>query len=227
MDSDLWASRLAAAKRQYALQQQQQQHQSGRLDRLIFDDFDLEEDGRLDFPCPYCYEDHDIASLCFHLEEEHAFESKATVCPICSSKISRDLVNHITIQHGNLFKVQRRRRLRKIAMPNSQVLALLGRDLREAHLQMILGNGATHQSNPPPADSLLSLLSLPPPEPEEPPKSAPVAVDPPKRALPSSLTKKPSFDSSLTREEKEQKMEEAAARATFVGHLVFSTLLGD
>lgn len=127
MDSDLWASRVAAAKRQYSLQQ----HQNSRLglprprflrihdflrfaggfadealslsfgvcsfvgffilltcgwivfffsvDRLMFDDFDLEEEGRLDFPCPYCCEDHDIASLCSHLEEEHAFESKPTV----------------------------------------------------------------------------------------------------------------------------------------------------
>ena len=29
--------------------------------------------------CPYCYEDHDVASLCAHLEEEHPFEPHAAV----------------------------------------------------------------------------------------------------------------------------------------------------
>jgi len=37
--------------------------------------------------------------------------------------------------------VQRRRRLRRVAIPNSQTLSILGRDLREAHLQVLLGGG--------------------------------------------------------------------------------------
>lgn len=37
--------------------------------------------------------------------------------------------------------LQRRRRLRRVAIPNSQTLSLLGRDLREAHLQVLLGGG--------------------------------------------------------------------------------------
>lgn len=49
------------------------------LDRLGIDDFDAEEEVRPDFPCPYCYEDFDIASLCSHLEDEHSCESKVTV----------------------------------------------------------------------------------------------------------------------------------------------------
>ena len=50
-----------------------------RLDRLGMDDFEVEEEIRPDFPCPYCYEDHDITSLCTHLEDEHPFESKVAV----------------------------------------------------------------------------------------------------------------------------------------------------
>lgn len=43
--------------------------------------------------------------------------------------------------------IQRRRRLRRVAIPNSQTLSLLGRDLREAHLQVLLGgSGAGHRS---------------------------------------------------------------------------------
>lgn len=43
------------------------------------DDFEVEEEVRHDYPCPYCYEEFDIASLCSHLEAEHSYESKASV----------------------------------------------------------------------------------------------------------------------------------------------------
>ena len=49
------------------------------LDRLSIDDFEVEDEARPDFPCPYCYEDYDIASLCSHLEDEHSCESRVTV----------------------------------------------------------------------------------------------------------------------------------------------------
>lgn len=112
MDSDFWTSRLAAAKRQYTLQHHHQSSHLGSfcfkygsikktyflfgkrvfyflffyflasLDRLSLDDFEVEDEVRPDFPCPYCYEDFDIASLCSHLEDEHSCESKVTVSDI-------------------------------------------------------------------------------------------------------------------------------------------------
>ncbi|KAE9597190.1 putative transcription factor C2H2 family [Lupinus albus] len=103
MDSDFWTSRIAAAKRQYALQHHH--HLSSHSDRLGMDDFEAEEEVRPDFPCPYCYEDFDIASLCSHLEDEHSCESRVSICPICSVKVARDMLSHITLQHGHLFKI--------------------------------------------------------------------------------------------------------------------------
>ncbi|KAK4770788.1 hypothetical protein SAY87_031320 [Trapa incisa] len=100
MDSDFWAARFAAAKRQYALQQHNHSSHSDR-----FDGIELEEDVLPDFPCPYCYEDFDILSLCAHVEEEHPDESKITVCPVCSVKVSLDLLHHITHHHGHLIKI--------------------------------------------------------------------------------------------------------------------------
>ncbi|KAH8511828.1 hypothetical protein H0E87_009124, partial [Populus deltoides] len=47
--------------------------------RFNIDDFEVEEEARPDFPCPYCYEDFDIGSLCSHLEDEHSSESKVAV----------------------------------------------------------------------------------------------------------------------------------------------------
>ncbi|XP_042500259.1 protein DEHYDRATION-INDUCED 19-like [Macadamia integrifolia] len=231
MDSDLWISRLAAAKRQYALQH----HQNSQLDRLNIDDFEVEEEVRPDFPCPYCYEDYDIASLCSHLEDEHPFESKVTVCPICSVKVSRDMLNHITLQHGHLFKLQRRRRLRRVAIPNSQTLSFLGRDLREAHLQVLLGGGGYRSSNanaPSNAatDPFLSSLvfNFPTSEADEISKSVvSSAEDISVKNATSTHPWKSSFDSSLSSEEREQKIKQATVRAGFVQDLLLSTLFGD
>ncbi|XXG61438.1 hypothetical protein AAC387_Pa05g0055 [Persea americana] len=210
MDSDLWTSRLAAAKRQYSLQH----HQSSHLDRLSIDDFEVEEEVRPDFPCPYCYEDYDIASLCSHLEDEHSFESKVVVCPICS--------------------VKRRRRLRRVAIPNSQALSLLGRDLREAHLQVLLGGGgyrssSTSASNTVTDPFLSSLvLNFPGPEAEEISKSAVSSVeDTSLKNATSSQTWRSSFDSSLSYEEREQKMKQATVRAAFMQDMLLSTLFSD
>lgn len=48
----------------------------------------------------------------------------------------------LTLEH-----VQRRRRLRRVAIPSSQALSLLGRDLREAHLQVLLGGSGYRSSS--------------------------------------------------------------------------------
>ncbi|KAK7362799.1 hypothetical protein VNO77_04922 [Canavalia gladiata] len=209
MDSDFWTSRLAAAKRQYTLQHHH--HPSSHLDRLGIDDFDVEEEVRPDFPCPYCYEDFDLASLCSHLEEEHSCESRVT----------------------------RRRRLRRVAIPNSQTLSLLGRDLREAHLQVLLGGGGGggggYRSNSATvsnaaADPFLSsfILNFPACEAEEISKSVVTSAEDSsaKNTAPAHIWKS-SFDPSLSIEEREKRMRQAAGRSGFVQDLFLSTLLGD
>ncbi|XVF27596.1 hypothetical protein REPUB_Repub14bG0122200 [Reevesia pubescens] len=198
MDSDFWTSRLAAAKRQYNLQHH---HQSSHLDRLSIDDFEVEDEVRPDFPCPYCYEDFDIASLCSHLEDEHPCESKVTICPVCSVKVARDMLSHITLQHGHLFKLQRRRRLRRVAIPNSQALSLLGRDLHEAHLQVLL------------EEITKSVVTS--------------AEDTAAKNVATAHMWKSSFDPSLSYEEREKRIQQATGRAGFVQDLFLSTLLND
>ncbi|KAH9289775.1 hypothetical protein KI387_033892, partial [Taxus chinensis] len=157
MDAELWAARLAAAKRQHSLH-----HSQSQFDRLNVDGFEVEEDVRPDFPCPYCYEEYDIASLCSHLEDEHSYEAKAAVCPVCN--------------------IKRRRRLRRVAVPHGSTLSLLSRELREAHLQVLLGGGSFRSSNNSSstvADSLLSSLALnfPGSEAEEITKSAASTIE--------------------------------------------------
>lgn len=43
--------------------------------------------------------------------------------------------------------MQNRRRLRRFTVPGSQSLSLLSRDLREAHLQVLLGGGGHRQAS--------------------------------------------------------------------------------
>ncbi|CAN4078898.1 unnamed protein product [Withania somnifera] len=217
MDSDFWTSRLAAAKH-----------------RLSIDDFEVEEEVRPDFPCPYCYEDFDIASLCFHLEEDHSCESRVGVCPICSHKVPRDMLSHITVQHGHLLRVQRRRRLRRVAIPSSQALSLLGRDLREAHLQVLLGGSGYRSSSATSTtaanDSFLSSLALNYPtfEAEEISKSVLSTVeDSTTKNVTSQHIWKLSFDPSLSAEEREKRISQATGRAVFVQDLFASSLLAD
>ncbi|XP_021294907.1 protein DEHYDRATION-INDUCED 19-like isoform X2 [Herrania umbratica] len=203
MDSDFWTSRLAAAKRQYTLQHHQQ---SSHLDRLSIDDFEVDDEVRPDFPCPYCYEDFDIVSLCSHLEDEHPCESKVT----------------------------RRRRSRRVAIPNSQALSLLGRDLREAHLQVLLGGGGYRSSSAnvstAATDSFLSslILNFPASEADEVSKSVVTSAEDTaaKNVAPAHMWKS-SFDPSLSYEEREKRIRQATGRAGFVQDLLLSTLLND
>ena len=60
--------------------------------------------------------------------------------------------------------LQNRRRLRRFIIPGSQALSLLSRDLREAHLQVLLGGGHRSSNNNSTtnisADPLLSSFGL-------------------------------------------------------------------
>ncbi|CAM0882060.1 unnamed protein product [Alopecurus aequalis] len=218
MDSEHWISRLAAAKRFYAAQLGHIDDMSGMGMEEV--EMDMEDDGEMDMEmemqleearwpevaCPYCYEDYDLGSLCVHLDEDHPYEPHPAPCPICSEKITRDMLNHITMQHGYLFK------------------ALLG----GGHSRRS-SNTATTTTNIY-ADPLLSSFGLgfATSDAEEPSKSpVPVPNDTSKLKEAPPQPWESSIDSSLTSEEREQKREQATSRATFVQDLVLSTLFGD
>uniref|UniRef100_A0A803QDL8 Di19 C-terminal domain-containing protein n=1 Tax=Cannabis sativa TaxID=3483 RepID=A0A803QDL8_CANSA len=125
--------------------------------------------------------------------------------------------------------------LRRVAIPNSQALSLLGRDLREAHLQVLLGGGGGYRSNNSSVsnaatDPLLSslILNYPTSEAEEISKSVVAnADDTSMKKVAPAHTWKSSFDPSLSYEEREKRMKQATGRAGFVQDLFLTTLLGD
>ncbi|KHG14366.1 dehydration-induced 19 -like protein [Gossypium arboreum] len=130
-----------------------------------FEEIDEEDDIREEFPCPFCSEYFDIVGLCCHIDDEHPVEAKNGVCPVCALRVGVDMVAHITLQHGNIFKIsfgymQRKRKSRKGG--SHSTLSLLKKELREGNLQTLLGGSSciVSSSNSAP-DPLLSLFILP------------------------------------------------------------------
>ncbi|KAK6915648.1 Protein dehydration-induced 19, C-terminal [Dillenia turbinata] len=170
MDAESWSARLSTASKRY---QSALQSRSGQLPRsylfLGFEEIDVEEDVREEFPCPFCSEYFDIVGLCCHIDEEHPMDAKNGVCPICAIRVGIDMVAHITLQHGNVFKisfsfsrfyVQRKRKCRKGG--SYSTLSLLRKELREGNLQSLFGGSSclVSSSNAAP-DPLLSSFILP------------------------------------------------------------------
>ncbi|KAG8067795.1 hypothetical protein GUJ93_ZPchr0005g16183 [Zizania palustris] len=131
---------------------------------------DVEARGAEAYNCPFCGEDFDFVAFCCHIDDEHAVEAKSGVCPICATRVGMDLIGHLTMQHGSYFKMQRRRRIRKISSGSHSLMSLLRKDLRDGSLQSFLG-GSSYVSNPPAAapDPFMSSLicSLPVAEPSK------------------------------------------------------------
>lgn len=101
---------------------------------------ETDDDPRPEYLCPFCAEDFDIVGLCCHIDEEHTVQAKNGVCPICAKRVGTGLVTHITMQHGSLLKIQRKRRLRRGG--SNSTLSILKRELREGNLQSVLGGSS-------------------------------------------------------------------------------------
>jgi len=129
MDPNSW-TRLSTSSRRY----------QSRSDAFnLVEETDGDEQ-RPEYLCPFCAEDFDIVGLCCHMDEEHTVQAKNGVCPICAKKVGTGLVSHITMQHGSLLKVQRKRRLRRGG--SNSTLSILKKELREGNLQSLLGGSS-------------------------------------------------------------------------------------
>ncbi|XP_042002365.1 protein DEHYDRATION-INDUCED 19 homolog 3-like isoform X1 [Salvia splendens] len=164
MDANSWATRLSSASKRYqsALQSRSGLKWDGFDAEMLmgFEEIDMDDDIREEYPCPFCSDYFDIVGLCCHIDDEHPIEAKNGVCPICSMRVGVDMVAHITLQHGNIFKMQRKRKSRKSG--SHSTLSLLRRELREGNLQSLFGGSSciVSSSNAAP-DPLLSSFILP------------------------------------------------------------------
>ncbi|RID71223.1 hypothetical protein BRARA_C03173 [Brassica rapa] len=182
-----------------------------------YEDLEGEDDLKSEFICPFCAEVFDIVGLCCHIDEEHPVEVKNGVCPVCTKRVGLDIVGHITTQHANFFKVQRRRRLRKGGY--SSAYLALKKELREANLQSLLGGSSSSFTSSTNIDSdpLLSSFMFNSP--------------PSKSVLEGTSATKVSQKASLKRDVQEAPLsgedQEKAKKSEFVRGLFLSTMLGD
>uniref|UniRef100_A0A452XLH6 Di19 zinc-binding domain-containing protein n=2 Tax=Aegilops tauschii subsp. strangulata TaxID=200361 RepID=A0A452XLH6_AEGTS len=59
------------------------------------------------FPCPFCYIEVEVPFLCDHLQEEHCFDMKNAVCPICADNLGADTAGHFREQHSQQLKMRK------------------------------------------------------------------------------------------------------------------------
>ncbi|KAE8653355.1 protein DEHYDRATION-INDUCED 19 homolog 3 isoform X1 [Cucumis sativus] len=224
MDADSWTARLSSASKRYQsalLSRSGLAQHSGMF--MGFEDLEGDDDIREEFPCPFCSEYLDIVGLCCHIDEEHPIEARNGVCPVCEMRVGVDMVAHISLQHGNIFKVQRKRKSRKGG--SHSTLSLLRKELQDGNLQSLFGGSSClfTSSNAAP-DPLLSSFILP------------LADDygsvQPHLLAESSSVKSNSQDKSVERSIPSsplsvQDKEEKTKRCTFVQGLLMSTILDD
>ncbi|XP_011087470.1 protein DEHYDRATION-INDUCED 19 homolog 3-like isoform X1 [Sesamum indicum] len=227
MDANSWAARLSSASKRYqtALQSRSgMKWDSFDAEMLMgFEEIDVDDDIREEYPCPFCTDYFDIVGLCCHIDDEHPVEARNGVCPVCAMRVGVDMVAHITLQHGNVFKMQRKRKSRKAG--SHSTLSLLRRELREGNLQSLFGGSSciVSSSNAAP-DPLLSSFILPMVEDYE--------NVPSHSSTESTSVKKSSTDSISERKVQQPPMsikdqEEKAKRSDFVQGLLLSMMLDD
>uniref|UniRef100_A0A5B6ZIX7 Uncharacterized protein n=1 Tax=Davidia involucrata TaxID=16924 RepID=A0A5B6ZIX7_DAVIN len=211
MDMDFWTSRVHSAKHLSAVQAARLNNSENHLN---IDDSKGDDDARACFPCPFCYVDIEVPVLCSHLQEEHCFDFKNAVCPLCAANLGKDVIGHFTVQHAH--SVKRRRKSQKSNFW-SNTSAMLGKDLRE--LSSFLGSnsmngrGNVHESAP---DPLLSpfLFNIPRGN-----KQDECSSD-----TASTIYDVKSSKPSILDEVQEEDYEEKSQRAAFCQQLILSTI---
>ncbi|KAK8557451.1 hypothetical protein V6N13_013722 [Hibiscus sabdariffa] len=174
MESNSWSFRFSNSSSSSSSSSRRRQSRSDLFLGGGYEEIDGDEDFKAQFLCPFCAEDFDIVGLCCHIDEEHPVEVKNGVCPVCTKRVGTDIVSHITMQHGNFLKVQRRRRLRKGG--SNLTFSMLRKELREGNLQALLGGSSFVSSSNIEADPLLSSFMFSPPTGEEPLSLQPLSI---------------------------------------------------
>ncbi|MCD7451641.1 hypothetical protein HAX54_012903 [Datura stramonium] len=123
MDVDFWSARVNSANNLSAVQCT---HLSNSALHLNEDNEKEEEDDvRAWFPCPFCYVEIEMPKLCSHLQDEHCFDLKNAVCPICAATLGKDPTGHFSVQHAH--SVKRRRNYLKPGFWNNAT-AMIGKN---------------------------------------------------------------------------------------------------
>ncbi|KAL3342814.1 hypothetical protein AABB24_026713 [Solanum stoloniferum] len=215
MNVDFWAARTNSARHNLSAVQTNRLSNYDSLSNV--DNTQGEEDVRAWFPCPFCYVEIEVQMLCNHLQEEHCFDFKNAVCPICAATLGKDPLGHFMVQHAQ--SVKRKRKYPKSGFWNNTT-AINGKDPHEVNSFFCTNLGVGRYNVPEPApDPLLLpfLCSVAPSDARDSPQDnslGSVAATPDVES-----SKMPVCDPAL-----EEQYEEKRQRAVFLQELIASTI---
>lgn len=215
MDVDFWGSRVHSSTHHLTAMQSSRFHSENNLGMV---DSDVDEDAQSCFPCPFCYVEIEVPMLSTHLQEEHCFDVKNSVCPLCAENLGKDIVGHFITQHSHMLK--RRRKSQRSGSCTNNNLPMVGKELRE--LTLFLGanshmRGNTFDSIP---DPLLSpfLCGISPTGPKVVDEDTNSSTE---TTVTSDVKRKVT---SMSDEAREQDYQEKSEKAEFFQQLVLSTI---
>ncbi|KAI3991732.1 hypothetical protein MKX01_038130 [Papaver californicum] len=215
MDVDFWGSRVHSSTHHLTAMQSSRFHSDTNLGMV---GSDVDEDAQSCFPCPFCYVEIEVPMLCTHLQEEHCFDVKNSVCPLCAENLGKDIIGHFITQHSHMLK--RRRKSQRSGSCTSNNLPMVGKELRE--LTLFLGanshmRGNAFDSTP---DPLLSpfLCGISPTGPKVVGEDTNSITE---TTLTSDVKRK---EPSMSDEARDQDYQEKSERAEFFQELVLSTI---
>ncbi|XP_050220877.1 protein DEHYDRATION-INDUCED 19 homolog 5-like [Mercurialis annua] len=148
MEIDFWPSTNRHHHLSAQLQQAATRYSSDN--HSLIDDSDGDDDVRAYFPCPFCYVDIEIHVFCSHLQDEHCFNLKNAVCPLCAANLGKDVIGHFIVQHASSLK-RRRKSLKSNPWTGSS--AMTNKELSSFLWSSTNGRVNTNEAAP---DSLLS-----------------------------------------------------------------------
>ncbi|XP_042415706.1 protein DEHYDRATION-INDUCED 19 homolog 2-like [Zingiber officinale] len=131
------------------------------------------------------------------------------------------MVTHITTEHASIFKIQRRRRLRKGYLGSYSTHSLLRKDLHEDNLHSLLGD-SIGTSNAAPDPLLSSFMFNVPVVDTSDEQPEPLAEE-----TSAGKVSDEKLVESATPSHSDKNLEESARRSEFVRQLVLSTMFDD
>lgn len=172
------------------------------------------------FPCPFCYIEVEVPFLCDHLQEEHCFDMKNAVCPICADNLGTDTAGHFREQHSQQLK------MRKSSSSSSRAGAAA--DDKEANEEddcyfeessYIMGRPVPDDHSPDPLLSQFICTVAPPVDPE------PSKAEEEDRAAPSSDDQR--LNQVVMDDASKKDLEERLRRVEFVKQMLMTTIAWD
>ncbi|XP_074316232.1 protein DEHYDRATION-INDUCED 19 homolog 5-like [Silene latifolia] len=199
---DMWASRIHSSNHFSA------HPTSGN--QAVLDNSEVKDDAKTYFTCPFCYMDTDLSLVCDHLQEEHCFDLKNAVCPVCALNLGKDVAGHFKVHHSNSIK----KRSHKSGFWNFYA----GRNT----LGGLTARNGLDNANGSAPDPLLSpfLFSMPYSESKENQSQHSFSAEDVSFTLETESSKPTQNQIELKEDSEEMKQ-----RAEFCQHLIFSTIL--